>query len=164
MPLEHHPLLTIEGLQNLDPSSALTTFEQGDILSHNTWSNTGSWFLRTRSNLVAAYKNQEIYSNPNPDGWLVGYCFTSRSKFFHLHGDVTITGEGLQNLGLCSALRAFELGGIFIVPHLLWQPGLIRRIAPFSRLLRHTKGWGESILTRIFTGPHSRRNLKQLEK
>jgi hypothetical protein len=31
----------------------------------------------------------------------------------------TIAGEGLQNLGLCSALRAFEQGGIFIVPHLL---------------------------------------------
>jgi hypothetical protein len=28
-------------------------------------------------------------------------------------------GEGLQNLGLCSALRAFEQEGIFIVPHLL---------------------------------------------
>jgi hypothetical protein len=28
--------------------------------------------------------------------------------------------EGLQNVGLCSALRAFEQGGIFvIVPHLL---------------------------------------------
>jgi hypothetical protein len=24
------------------------------------------------------------------------------------YGDVTIAGEGLQNLGLCSALRAFE--------------------------------------------------------
>jgi hypothetical protein len=35
------------------------------------------------------------------------------------HGDVTITGEGLQNLGQCSALRAFEQGGIFIAPHLL---------------------------------------------
>jgi hypothetical protein len=34
-------------------------------------------------------------------------------------GDVTIAGEGLQNLGLCSALRAFEQGGIFIVAHLL---------------------------------------------
>jgi hypothetical protein len=32
---------------------------------------------------------------------------------------LTITGEGLQNLGLCSALRTFEQGGIFIVPHLL---------------------------------------------
>jgi hypothetical protein len=43
------------------------------------------------------------------------------SRIFHLYGDVTITGEGLQNLGLCSALRAFEQGGIFIVPHLLWH-------------------------------------------
>jgi hypothetical protein len=34
-------------------------------------------------------------------------------------GDITIVGEGLQNLGLCPALRAFEQGGIFIVPHLL---------------------------------------------
>jgi hypothetical protein len=28
-------------------------------------------------------------------------------------------GEGLQNLGICSALRAFEQGGIVTVPHLL---------------------------------------------
>jgi hypothetical protein len=31
------------------------------------------------------------------------YSFTSRSSIFHLYGDVA--GEGLQNLGLCSALR-----------------------------------------------------------
>jgi hypothetical protein len=40
-------------------------------------------------------------------------------KNISLNGDVTIAGEGLKNLGLCSALRAFEQGGIFIVPHLL---------------------------------------------
>jgi hypothetical protein len=51
--------------------------------------------------------------------WLVIYGFTSRSRIFHLYGDATIAGEGLYNLGLCSALRAFEQGGIFIVPHLL---------------------------------------------
>jgi hypothetical protein len=45
--------------------------------------------------------------------------FTSRSRIFHLCEDVTIADEGMQNLGLCSALRAFEQGGIFIVPHLL---------------------------------------------
>jgi hypothetical protein len=28
---------------------------------------------------------------------------------------------GLQNIGLCSALTAFEQRGIFIVPHLLWH-------------------------------------------
>jgi hypothetical protein len=32
---------------------------------------------------------------------------------------VTIAGEGLQNLGLCSALMAIEQGGVFIVLHLL---------------------------------------------
>jgi hypothetical protein len=37
----------------------------------------------------------------------------------NIYGDVTTAGEGLQNLGLCSALRALEQGGIFIVPHLL---------------------------------------------
>jgi hypothetical protein len=49
------------------------------------------------------------------------YGFTSRSRIFHVYGDVTIAGEGLQNLDLCSALWAFEQGGIFNVPHLLWQ-------------------------------------------
>jgi hypothetical protein len=40
-------------------------------------------------------------------------------KISHLYGDVTIAGEGLQNLGLFSALRVFEQGGTFIVPHML---------------------------------------------
>jgi hypothetical protein len=42
---------------------------------------------------------------------LIIYCFTSCSRIFHLHVDVTIADEGLQNLSLCSALRAFEQGG-----------------------------------------------------
>jgi hypothetical protein len=50
---------------------------------------------------------------------MIIYGFTYRSRIFHLYGDVTNAGERLQNLGLCSALRAFEQGGIFIVPHLL---------------------------------------------
>jgi hypothetical protein len=55
--------------------------------------------------------------------WLIDYFTVLRpaQEFFYLYGDVTITGEGLQNLGLCSAPRAFEQGGIFIVPHLLWH-------------------------------------------
>jgi hypothetical protein len=53
--------------------------------------------------------------------WFIIQCFTSRPQIFHLYGDATIAGEGLQNLGLRSALRAFEQGGIFIVPHLLWH-------------------------------------------
>jgi hypothetical protein len=49
--------------------------------------------------------------------YFIIYGFTSRSRIFHLYADVTIAGEGLQML--CSALRAFEQGGIFIVPNLL---------------------------------------------
>jgi hypothetical protein len=30
---------------------------------------------------------------------------------FHLYGDVTIAGEGLQNVGLCSVLRTFQRKG-----------------------------------------------------
>jgi hypothetical protein len=50
---------------------------------------------------------------------LIDWLFTvlrPAREFFHLYGDITVTGEGLQNLSLCSALRAFEQGGIFIVP------------------------------------------------
>jgi hypothetical protein len=60
--------------------------------------------------------------------WLIDWLFTvftSRSRIFHLYGDVTITGEWLQNLGLCSAFRAFEQGGIFIVSRLLWHGALV---------------------------------------
>jgi hypothetical protein len=42
------------------------------------------------------------------------HCFTSRSR-----RDVTIAGEGVQNLRICLAHRACEQGGIFIVPQLL---------------------------------------------
>jgi hypothetical protein len=44
-------------------------------------------------------------------GWLIIYGFTSRWRIFHLYGDVIIAGEGLQNLGLCLVLRAFECSG-----------------------------------------------------
>jgi hypothetical protein len=43
----------------------------------------------------------------------------AQELFTYNYGDVTITGEELQNLGLCSALKAFEQGGIFFVTHLL---------------------------------------------
>jgi hypothetical protein len=36
---------------------------------------------------------------PNEHDRLIVDSFTSRSRIFHLYGDVTITGEGLQNLG-----------------------------------------------------------------
>jgi hypothetical protein len=85
------------------------------------------------------------------------YCFTSRSIIFHLYGDVTIAGEGLQNLGLCSALTAFKQGRIFIVPHLLWRGTSVFPVSsegpPHSVASYATWGCGgPSILTRILTG------------
>jgi hypothetical protein len=63
---------------------------------------------------------------------------------FHLYGDVTIAGEGLQNLGLCLALRKFEQGGIFIVPHLLWHGASIFPVSsegpPYSVASCDTQG------------------------
>jgi hypothetical protein len=50
---------------------------------------------------------------------LLIYVLQASQEHFTYYGDATIAGEGLQNLDLCSALRAFEQGGIFIVPHLL---------------------------------------------
>jgi hypothetical protein len=47
------------------------------------------------------------------------FLFYVLLKNISLCGDVTITGEGLQNLGRCLALRAFQQGEIFIVPYLL---------------------------------------------
>jgi hypothetical protein len=41
------------------------------------------------------------------------------NRFFSYLADVTITGDKAANFGLCSALRAFEQGGSFIVPQLL---------------------------------------------
>jgi hypothetical protein len=84
---------------------------------------------------------------------LTDYGFTSRSRIFLLHRDVTITGEGLQNSGLYSALRAFDQGGIFIVPHLLWHgtsvfSGLIRRTV-HSVASYDTQGDVEDLFSRV---------------
>jgi hypothetical protein len=49
----------------------------------------------------------------------MNYLLFYAPRIFHLYGDVTIAGEGLQIQAFYSALRAFEWGGIFIMPHLL---------------------------------------------
>ena len=50
-------------------------------------------------------------------------------NFSLIHGDVAITGEGLQNL--CLALMAIEQWGFFSVPHLLWHASsLAKGFAP----------------------------------
>jgi hypothetical protein len=32
--------------------------------------------------------------------------FTSHTRIIHLYGDITIAGEGMSNLGLCSELKS----------------------------------------------------------
>jgi hypothetical protein len=53
--------------------------------------------------------------------WLIiNLLFYVPSRIFHLYSDITTGGaERQQNLGLCSVLRAFDEGGVFIVPHQL---------------------------------------------
>jgi hypothetical protein len=66
-------------------------------------------------------KQSPVCSLYKQTDWLILCSFTSRSRIFHLYGDVSSTGEELQSLGPCSALSALEQGGIFIMPHLLWH-------------------------------------------
>jgi hypothetical protein len=147
----------------------------------NCMQNVTEYYILSRNVAsVLNFRNRVPRNGSKFSDWLIIYCFTSRSRIFHLYGDITITGERLQNLGLCSALRAFEQRGIFIVPHLLWHgPRFFRshpkdhpiqspltthegmcRIysnadphgSPISRLLRHTRGCGGPILTRGVEG------------
>jgi hypothetical protein len=65
-------------------------------------------------------------------------CFTSRSRIFPSHGEANVASEGLQNLGLCLAIRTFEQESTD--PYrLLWHGGLIFPIssegAPIKSLL-----------------------------
>jgi hypothetical protein len=53
--------------------------------------------------------------------WLIIYGFTSRSKIFHLYGDVTITGWRAAKFRPMLSAQGLWAGGIFIVPHLLWH-------------------------------------------
>jgi hypothetical protein len=84
----------------------------------------------------------------------------SRSRIFHIYGDVTITSEGLQNLGLCLALSAFEQGRIFIVSHLLWQGTSVFPVSskglPHSVFSYDAQGGKDNLfLTRILIGLQS---------
>jgi hypothetical protein len=89
---------------------------------------------------------------------LTGIFCTVGGTLVHSYGDITMAGDwGLQNLGLSSALRAFEQGGIFIMPHLLWHGASVSSVSsegppPFSRLLQHTGGCWGPILTWILMG------------
>jgi hypothetical protein len=86
---------------------------------------------------------------------LLIFHLTSQSRIFHFWADVTITGDWMQSLGLCSTFRAFEQEGIFIVPHLLWHRATVFQTLskglPHSVASYDTHGnVGGPILTRIF--------------
>ena len=92
-----------------------------------------------------------------PKDWLIVFCLTSLSRIFHWYGDVTIAGEGLQILAYARHLRPLSREGSLSCHTCcdtgLGFYGLIRRTAPFSRLLRQARGYWGPILTRIPTGP-----------
>jgi hypothetical protein len=45
--------------------------------------------------------------------WFNYICIgTAKYNMVYTFGDITIAGEGLQNSGLCSALKAFEQGSV----------------------------------------------------
>jgi hypothetical protein len=61
-----------------------------------TFKNNLEWLL-SESNLYNSIWNMIKYLfKLSKYDWLIIYGFTSRSRIFHLHGDVTIAGEGLQ--------------------------------------------------------------------
>jgi hypothetical protein len=65
---------------------------------------------------------------------------------FHVYGDTFIANEGLTNLGLCSALRAFEKKGIITMPRLLWhRTSVFRSHLKDSIASYDTKGHVEDI-------------------
>jgi hypothetical protein len=72
--------------------------------------------------------------------------------FIYKYGDITIAGEGLQNLGLCSSLRALSREGSLSC-HTYCDTGpWFFRSHPFIRTLRHARGCWGPILTWILTG------------
>jgi hypothetical protein len=149
-------------------------------LAHNSSTNTLeisltscvlciSAFISSRTLLILDRTTTSIFTRTNFSKYvpwvLIDWLFTVLRptqywRIFHLYGDVTITGEGLKIFGLCSTLRAFEQGKIFIVPHLLWQGTSVFPVSskgpPYSVTFYDTQGGVEdSILIRILTGPHS---------
>jgi hypothetical protein len=88
--------------------------------------------------------------------WLIIYGFTSHSRIFHLW-----RRHHCRWRALCSALRAFEQGGIFIVWHLLWHGALVFPVSsegpPLSVASFDTQGDVEDLFLPGSSrpGPHS---------
>ena len=81
---------------------------------------------------VSRFQNILIVINRQVS-WLIDWLYIvylPAQTFFTLHKDVTFAGEGLQKLGLFSALMVFEQGGVFIVPSLLWHGASVFVVSP----------------------------------
>jgi hypothetical protein len=96
--------------------------------------------------------------------WLTVLC--PAQKCFTYTETSPLLVKGCKIFGLSSTLRAFEHGGIFIVPHLLWHWTSVSVVssegpAPFSRLLGHTRGCGGFILIHILTGLDSKKYVRK---
>ena len=70
-------------------------------------------------NLQPFTDNRDVSIDMFSAGWEKNQSINYFTRIFDSYLDVTIAGEGAANLGLYSALRVFEHGRIFIVPHML---------------------------------------------
>jgi hypothetical protein len=96
---------------------------------------------------------------------LIDWLFTvlrPAQEFFTDMETSPLPVKGLQNLDLCSALKAFEQGGIYMVPHVCCAHRtsvfpVSSEGPPLCVALTTHKGDVEDLfsVTRILTGPHS---------
>jgi hypothetical protein len=90
--------------------------------------------------------------------WLIIYGFTSRSLIWRRHHCRWRAAKFRPMLGTQGLWAGRDLyRATPAVTRDLGFSGLIRRTAQFSRLLRHTRGCGGSILTRTLTGHYVRK-------
>ena len=91
------------------------------VLSHKSQTLTRIYTLKCwNSFLFCSFTTQRSELSLNKFVCLFG-GFSSHSRIFHLYGDVTIAGEGLQVLTYVRHSWSFQQWGFFSVPHLLWH-------------------------------------------
>jgi hypothetical protein len=108
------------------------------------------YILNLSPNHPSPWKKGYIVGSASPYGLLFNVLFNNVSLIW----DAPLPMKGCKILSLCSALRAFELGGIFIVQHLLWHgSSVFPKDRPIQSPLVTHGGCRGSILTWILTGP-----------
>jgi hypothetical protein len=118
------------------------------------------FFYLTVTPLELTKEKRKKYQFPLPNlfiDWLIIHGFTSRSRIFSLiwrrHHCRWKAAKFRPKLGAQGLWAGRDLyRATPAVTRDLGFSGLVRRTAPFSRLLLHTRVCGGSILTRILTG------------